>query len=706
MNAPTDVVGRPHARLEGRDKVTGAARYAVEYPVEPVTYAWPVQATVVRGRITRVDPDAALAVPGVLRVLWYVNAPRLHSETDQDLFLLQRPEVHFRGEVVALVVAESLEAARESAGLVRIDYDTLPHSTVLTERHPALYKPTVVNAGYPTDTAIGDFDAGFEAAEVRVDHVYRTPAYHNNPMEPHAATAQWLDGRLLVHDSNQGASRVAESLAQLFDLSPGAVRVIAEHVGGGFGSKGNPRAPVVLAAMAAREVDRPVRLALTRQHLFSLVGYRTPTIQRVRLGADADGRLAAFGHDAIGQSSTLTEFAEQTATYGRGMYAAPHRRTTHRLARLDVPTPFWMRAPGECPGSFALESALDELAVACGVDPVELRIRNDTRADPEDGRPYSSRNLVACLREGAERFGWSGRNPAIGARRRGRWLYGTGVAGGSYPARAGASTATVQANPDGTYDIGVNASDIGTGARTALWQIAADVLDAPPERVRIRIGDSDLGSAAVAGGSMGTASWGWAVWKACHGLRDRLREQPDGRVPDEGLRVRVDTSDDLAAQRQQPQYARYAFGAHFAEVRVDVDSGEIRVGRMLGVFAAGRVVNPTTTRSQLIGGMTMGVSMALHEEGLLDSRFGDWVNHDLATYHIASNADIEEIDAHWIEEEDPHLNPLGVKGVGEIGIVGSAAAVANAVHHATGVRVRELPVRLDKLLPELAARRD
>ncbi|RKR92468.1 xanthine dehydrogenase molybdenum binding subunit apoprotein [Micromonospora pisi] len=704
MTAPAGAVGTPRVRLEGREKVTGTARYAVEYPVDRVAYAWPVQSTVVRAQINRVDADTALATAGVLSVLWYDNAPRLHDETDPDLFLLQRPEVRFRGQVVALVVAETLEAAREAAGLVRVDYDTLPHSTVLTERHPGLYKPEKVNAGYPTDTAIGDFDAGFEAAEVRVDHVYRTPAYHNNPMEPHAATAHWLDGRLLAYDSNQGSSRVAQALAKLFSLSPGAVRVIAEHVGGGFGSKGNPRCPVVLAAMAARQVDRPVRLALTRQHLFSLVGYRTPTIQRVRLGADADGRLAAFAHDAISQSSTMTEFAEQTATYGRGMYAAPHRRTTHRLARLDVPTPFWMRAPGECPGSFALESALDELAIACGVDPVELRIRNEATTDPEEGRPYSTRNLVACLREGARRFGWSERDPAVGLHRQGRWLVGTGVAGASYPARAGASTATAQANPDGSYDVAVNATDIGTGARTALWQIAADALGVAPDRVRIRIGDSDLGMAYVAGGSMGTSSWGWAVVKACGQLRDRLRAQPDGRVPDGGLRVRADTTDDLAAQAERAPYNRYAFGAHFAEVRVNVDSGEVRVGRMLGVYAVGRVVNPTTARAQFIGGMTMGISMALHEEGLLDSRFGDWVNHDLATYHIAANADIESIDAHWIDEDDPHLNPLGVKGIGEIGIVGSAAAVANAVHHATGVRVRELPVRLEKLLVELSAR--
>ncbi|MGV9213692.1 xanthine dehydrogenase family protein molybdopterin-binding subunit [Micromonospora sp. RB23] len=685
-------VGQAHPRLEGREKVTGAARYAVEYPVDGVTYGWVVPAAVVRGRITRIDTAEALASPGVLAVVHHGNAPRLASSAEADLWLLQDPAVHYRGQYVAVVVATSLEAAREGARLVRVDYDAGPHSTVLTDDHPGLYKPDHVNPHYPTDTAEGDFDAGYAAAPVRVDATYRTPAYHNNPMEPHATTAQWTDGRLLVHDSNQGATSVQATLCELFDLPRESVRVIAEHVGGGFGSKGYAKASVVLTVLAARHVDRPVKLALTRQQIFGPIGYRTPTIQRVRLAADTDGRLTAISHDAISQSSTIHEFTEQTAVYTRSMYAAPHRRTTHRVTRLDVPTPFWMRAPGECPGAYALESAMDELAVAVGIDPVELRIRNDPAVDPDQGAPFTSRNLVACLREGARRFGWADRNPTPRSRREGRFLVGSGVAGSAYPTRARPSSARATARPDGGFLVEINATDIGTGSRTALWLVAADALGVPPERVEIRIGDSDLPTAPVAGGSMGTSSWTWAVIRACAALRGKLR---DGTPPAAEVSAEADTSDEVSAQAALP---RYAYGAQFVEVRVDTTTGEIRLNRMLGVFAAGRIVNPTTARSQLIGGMTMGLSMALHEGGLLDERYGDWVNHDLAQYHITACPDVESIEAYWVDERDDELNLAGVKGIGEIGIVGAAAAVANAVYHATGVRIRDLPIQLDKLI--------
>lgn len=691
------LVGQARPRLEGAAKVAGAARYALEYPLDGVTYAWPVVSDIAEGVVAGVEDADASAMPGVLAVLWHDNAPRLSADADPDLRLLQDDQVRYRGQVVAVVVAESLEVARDAARRLRITYRGGPGDTLLTQDHPALYRPEKVNAGYATDVDHGDFDGAFAASPVRVDQVYSTPAQHNSPMEPHAATAVWGDGGLTVYDASQGTTVVARTLAALFDLPPDAVRVVAEHIGGGFGGKAFTRCPSVLAALAARQVGRPVRLALTRRQTFGPVGYRSPTIQRMRLGADPDGRLRCVAHDCVTQTSTIKEFAEQAATYSRWMYAAPDRHSGHRVARLDVPTPSIMRAPGETPGSFAVECAMDELAVACGVDPVELRIRNEPDIDPAEDVPFSSRNLVACLREGARRFGWEDRDPAPGGRRDGQWLIGTGVAGCSYPARTLACSASARAEPGGTFHVAINATDIGTGARTALWQIAVDELDAPPERVTVHIGDSSLPPAVAAGGSVGTSSWGWAVTKACRELCERIRAAR-GTVPPAGLAVTVDTAEDISARRN---LARYAFGSQFAEVRVDADTGEVRVARLLGVFAAGRIVNASTARSQFIGGMTMGLSMALHEEAVLDPAIGGWLNRDFAQYHIATNADVERIEAYWVDEQDDDLNPMGTKGIGEIGIVGTAAAVANAVHHATGVRVRDLPVRLDRVLAGL-----
>jgi xanthine dehydrogenase YagR molybdenum-binding subunit len=673
-------------RVEGPEKVTGAARYAYEYAHDEVAYAAIVPATIAKGAVEGVDASAALALPGVLAVLSCENAPRLHRVDDDELALFQSRRVAYRGQIVAAVVADSYETARQGERLVRIDYAQEPHDVELRPDHPRLYRPARINPNFETDTEQGDCDQALAAAEVTVDRTYQTAAVHNHPMEPHATLAVWDGDAVTLYDSNQGATRVQETVARAFGLSPEQVRVVAPHVGGGFGAKGRPMPNVILAVMAARLVNRPVKVAVTRQQMFAVTGYRTPTIQRVRLGADRGGRLVAIAHDVVEQSSTVREFAEQTAVATRMMYAAPNRRTTHRLVRLDLPTPFWMRAPGKCPGMYALESAMDELALELGLDPIELRIRNEPEVDPETGRRFSSRNLVACLREGAERFGWDRRDPTPASRRDGRWLVGTGVAASSHPANHRGSQALARVEPDGTYLVRLAAADIGTGARTALTQIAADALGVGPESVRVELGDTAFPAAPVAGGSMGTSSWGPAVAKACRQLRARGEDRGE---------VRVDTTDDV--QADQP-LARYAFGAQFAEVRVDPETGEVRVSRLLGVFAAGRIINAKTARSQLIGGMTMGLGMALLEESVLDPGFGDYVNNDLASYHVPVNADVEELDAVWIQEDDPDVNPIGAKGVGEIGIVGTAAAIANAVHHATGIRVRDLPLRPDKLI--------
>jgi xanthine dehydrogenase YagR molybdenum-binding subunit len=687
-------VGAAMPRVEGREKVTGAARYAVEHDVEGVVHAALVQSTVAKGTVRAVDPGAALALDGVLAVLWHENAPRVASDDDAELAVLQRPDVAYRGQIVAAAVAESLEVARQAAALVRVDYDAAAHDVELTSDHPKLYKPDKVNPAFETDTERGDVEAGLAAAATTIDATYSTPAQHNNPMEPHATLALWRDGDLTLYESTQGAPMARNAIAKVLGLEPERVRVIAPHVGGGFGAKGTPKPNAIVAALAARHVQRPVKLAVTRQQMFAITGYRTPTIQRLRLGAAADGSLTAIWHEVFEQSSTLREFAEQTAVPTRTMYAAPNRRTSHRLARLDVPTPTWMRAPGETPGMFALECAMDELAIATAIDPVELRIRNEPDVEPESGVPFSSRHLVACLREGAERFGWTGRDPTPGVRRDGRCLIGTGVASSTYPARRRPSQAIARAEADGRFVVGIGAADIGTGARTVLTQVAADALGADPALVTLELGDSALPFAMLAGGSMGTTSWGSAVVKACALLSERLGEL-GGEVPAAGFEVTADTADDVAADEH---LERHAFGAQFAEVRVDADTGEVRVPRLLGVFAAGRILNPLTARSQLIGGMTMGLSMALHEESVLDREFGDYLNHDFAQYHVAACADVLDLEATWIDEDDPHLNPMGAKGIGEIGIVGTAAAIANAVHHATAIRVRDLPLRLDRLL--------
>jgi xanthine dehydrogenase YagR molybdenum-binding subunit len=687
-------IGQDLARRDGVLKVRGTARYAVEAAVAAPAFCHPVQATVARGRITAIDTTAAQAVPGVVTVLTHLNAERLASTEDAELAILQGPEIAFRGQLIGVVVAETSEVARQAADLVRVDYTVQPHDSRLSADRDDLYKPDKVNPAFPTDTAEGDVAAAMAASDVTVEQTYTTAMYHNNPLEPHATTALWDaadPGSLTLWDSTQAVHSVRAVIAEVFGLDGHQVHVSCPYIGGGFGSKGTPHANVVLAALAARALPgRAVKLALTRQQMFSLAGYRTPTIQHVQLAADRDGRLSAIAIDVVEQTSRIKEFAEQTGLPTRTMYAAPNRRTTHRLAALDVPVPSWMRAPGEAPGMFGPEVAMDELAEALGIDPVELRIRNEPEVDPESGKPWSSRLLVRCLREGAERFGWAERGPA--GRRDGNWFVGMGVACSIYPVyRQGQSTVTIRFE-DGRYVAEIGAADLGTGAWTILPQIAADALGVDVAEVEARIGDTRYPIASVAGGSSGTNTWGTAAVEAAKAFREKF-----GTDPHDG----DETDGEVGTAARDDEHAAFAFGAQFAEARVHADTGEIRVPRLLGVFDAGRIINPRTARSQFTGGMTMGLSMALHETSVFDTRIGQVVNHDLAEYHVAANADVGDVQAHWLDEPDPYANAMGSKGIGEIGIVGTAAAVSNAVHHATGVRVRSLPITLDKLLPAL-----
>jgi xanthine dehydrogenase YagR molybdenum-binding subunit len=687
------LIGAPVARLEGELKVTGQARYAGEYPLEGMAYGSVVTSTIARGRVRSIDVASVMKLPGMIGVVDHRNAQRLQDIGDAEALYLQDDVVHYRGQAIAIVVATTLEHARAGAEALVVEYDEEAHDVLLTRDHPRLYRPEKVIPMDPADTHTGDVDAGLEQSVFRIESQYTTSAEHNHPMEPHAATVRWEGGRLIAYDSNQGAAPIHKSLAGLFDLPMQDVQVLSEHVGGGFGAKGSIKLPIIGGAMASKLFDRPVRVVLTRPQLFSLTGYRTPSLHEVRLGCDAEGHLLAVDHIAKTQTSTVLEFGDPSATIARIMYASPNLRTRHRIVALDVPTPRFMRGPGKATASFALESALDELAHAAGLDPVELRILNDTEVEPEGGHRFSSRSLVECLREGADRFGWRQRDPRPGIRGDGPYRYGSGVGCGSYPARSLSSTASATAEADGSFTIRITASDIGTGSRTILSQIAADALGVGMDGVHIQIGNSDFGFAINAVGSMGTSSWSFAVVRACQALLAQLADGAELPVT-----ARVDTAEEVKAL---VPLARYAFGAHFAEVRVDIDTGEVRVERMVCIIAGGRIVNARTARSQIIGSMTWAISMALHEESVLDVVHGDYANHDFAGYHISAHADIPELEAGWVDEVDDDLNPTGVKGIGEVGIVGGAAAIANAVWHATGVRVRELPIRPDRVLAGL-----
>ena len=692
MTAPLEAraMGSSLERLDGVAKVTGTAPYAWEQPVENPAYLHPVQSSIALGRVTGIDSAAAEALDGVIAVLTHHNALRLEDTSDGELAILQSDAVGFRGQFIGGVIAETPEIAREAAALVAVSYDEERHDARFSADREDLDTPEQVNAGFPTDTSEGDPDAALAGAAVVIDRTYTTPAEHNNPMEPHTTVAQWTDEGLVLYDSTQGVHQVRRALAPVFGLPIERIHVTSPHVGGGFGSKGLPHSHVVLVAMAAQLSNgRPVKLALTRQQLFFVAGYRTPTIQRVRLGADREGRLTAIVHDVVEQTSKIKEFAEQTAVPTRMMYAAENRRTTHRLARLDVPVPSWMRAPGECPGMFGPEVAMDELAEACGVDPIEVRVRNEPHIDPESGRPFSNRHLVACLREGARRFGWEQRDHRPRTRLDGDWLAGTGVASSTYPARSQPGSVARIRFADGVFNVSIGAADLGTGTWTVLTQVAADALGVGVGDVRLEIGDTALPKATIAGGSTGLASWGTAIAEAGETFLAKY-----GTEPEDGDELEAAAPKNPAAD----EYAMHSFGAQFAEVKVHRFTGEIRVSRMLGVFSAGRIVNPRTARSQFLGGMTMGLGMALHEHSVMDPRFAMIVNHDFAEYHIPANADVLDMDAIWLDEVDEHAGPLGARGIGEIGIVGAAAAIANAAYHATGVRVRDLPLTPDKFL--------
>jgi xanthine dehydrogenase YagR molybdenum-binding subunit len=707
-------VGAPLDRVDGRLKVTGGARYSAEFPAANLVHAVIVQSSVASGRIASIDTSAAEQAPGVLRVMTHRNTEKVKEQgkgmlVTKSLSLMQDNRVMYNGQPIAVVVADTLERATDAAALVRVRYTTNRPTLDMERARASSYAPAPGMGGNP-DSKKGDTTSGLAAADVRVDARYATPIENHNPMEPHATIAVWEGDKLTVYDATQYVMGDRDVLAGTIGVDPANVRIVSHFVGGGFGCKGLMWSHVPLAAMAARAVNRPVKLVLSRKQMYGPVGARPQTSQHVQLGAKRDGTLTAVKHDSMSHTSRFEDYTEPCANLTRMLYESPNIETTHRLVKLDLGAPTFQRAPGEAPGTFALESAMDELAIALGMDPLELRLKNYAEKDPESGKEWSSKSLRECYRVGAERFGWSKRSREPGTMRDGNVLIGYGMATATYPTYRMPATASARLTLDGSNTVRAlvqtASQDLGTGTYTVMTQIAADALGLAPELVRFELGDSRMPPSPVSGGSMTAASTGSAVFEACTAVRKQMADQGVrdqaslvaflARQPDRTFAATV-TSTPGAPMGGGPR-SSHAFGAVFVETRIDRELGEIRIPRVVAAYAAGKILNPKTGRSQLQGGIVWGIGMALEEETLVDPRTGRYINADLAEYHVPVNADVGQLDVTLVDEVDPYVNPIGVKGIGEIGITGVAAAIANAVYNATGVRVRELPITLDKVL--------
>ena len=713
MNA----IGAPLTRVDGPAKVTGSARYAAEFHPDGLTYAATHDSTVAAGRIAAIDTTAAKRAPGVLLVLTHLNADRLPYQSPaerpavdpvagEQLRVLQDAEVLFSGQPIALVLATTQSQALYAASLIRVTYDAV--SGALIRFDPAVAKPTseaAAKKGRGPETKKGDPDAAFAAAPIRVDATYVQAREQHNAMEPHATVAQWQGDRLTLWSKTQWVGNERDEIARRFGIAPENVRVINPFVGGAFGSALRTWPHVTLAAMAARRSGRPVRLELTRRQLFTAIGFRSETRQRVALGADRDGRLTAMIHEVTGQTSTYEEFAEPALAAAATTYACPDRRTRYSLVPMNVSTPCPMRGPGWATGLIGQEIAMDELAEKLKLDPIELRLRNYAERDPMKDLPWSSKALRECYRQGAERFGWHRRAPGPRAMRDGRELVGFGMATAIYHVSRYPTSASATLFADGTATVRCATTDMGPGTYTSATQVAADALGLPVGRVRFELGDSTFPAAKEHGGSTTMASVGSAVQAACAALKTKLAglagprdtKDPVSLLRSAGLE-HLDAEASAAPGDEAKKYSSIGFGAVFTEVRVDPELCTIRVARVIGAYDAGRIINPRLAHSQCIGGMVGGIGMALLEETEWDANLGRVANATLAEYLVPVCADIHELDAFFVESEDRIMNPLGVKGLAELGLCGVAPAIANAVWHATGKRMRELPITPDRLL--------
>jgi xanthine dehydrogenase YagR molybdenum-binding subunit len=715
------VIGKPTDRIDGPLKTTGTAPYAYEQhkaaPNAAVGYI--VGAAIAKGRIKSIDTTAARAAPGVLAVVTYENAGKIGKGKYNTARLLAGPDVQHYHQAVAVVVAETFEQARAASALVKVDYDKQQGVYDLAQAANAAGEPKKKDK---PDTSVGNFDAGFAGAPVKFDATYTTPDQSHCMMEPHASVAVWEGDKLTLWTANQMINWGKNDLALTLGIPEENVRLISPYIGGGFGGKLFLRSEALLSALGAKAAGRPVKITLQRALMINNTTHRPATIQRIRIGATREGRITAIAHESW--SGDLPGGQPETAvSQTRLLYAGQDRMTRMRLAVLDLPEGNAMRAPGEAPGMMALEIAMDELAEKLKMDPVQLRIVNDTKVDPEKReRKFSQRRLVDCLRIGAERFGWNKRNPVPGKTRDGRWLVGYGMASAFRNNMNMKSAARVRLERDGTVTVETDMTDIGTGTYTIVAQTAAEMMGVPLTRVQVRLGDSAYPVSAGSGGQWGANSSCAGVYAACVKLRENVAnklgldvtnaEFSDGMVRAGGQSLPLGQAskdgdvigeDTMEYGELDKKFQQSTFGAHFVEVAVDAATGEVRVRRMLAVCAAGRILNPKSARSQVIGAMTMGVGAALMEDLVVDKRIGYFVNHDLALYEVPVHADIPHQDVVFLDETDPMSSPLKAKGVGELGICGVAAAVANAIYNATGVRVRDYPVTLDKLLAHMPA---
>ena len=715
------IIGKPTDRVDGPLKTSGTAPYAYErHDVVPnQAYGYVVGSAIAKGQIASMDLKEAKAAPGVLAVVTAASAGMLGKGDFNTAKLLGGPEIQHYHQAVALVVAESFEQARSAAALVRVQYTRSKGNFDLAKSLDGAIKPPA-SFGAEADSRFGDFDAAFASAPVKLDARYTTPDHSHAMMEPHASIASWDGDKLTLWTSNQMIAWSVGDVAKTLGIPKEKVRLVSPYIGGGFGGKLFVRSDAILAALGAKAAGRPVKVALQRPLIINNTTHRPATIQRIRLGATTDGKLTAIGHESW--SGDLKGGGPETAVgQTRLLYAAPNRMTAMRLAVLDLPEGNAMRAPGEAPGLMALEIAIDEMAEKLGIDPVAFRILNDTQVDPEKPeRPFSQRRLNECLTMGAEKFGWKDRSPKPGLTRDGRWLVGTGVAAAFRNNINEKSAARVRLDRNGMVIVETDMTDIGTGSYTIIAQTAAEMLGVPLTQVEVRLGDSLFPVSAGSGGQWGANSSTAGVYAACMKLRtaiiEKLRFDPADAVFDKGkvrsrgksiALAKAAASGEIVAEDLMEygdlgqKFQQSTFGAHFVEAAVDAATGEIRIRRMLAVCAAGRILNPKAARSQVIGAMTMGAGAALMEELAVDKRFGFFVNHDLAGYEVPVHADIPSQEVIFLDEVDPTTSPMKAKGVGELGICGVAAAVANAVYHATGIRVRNYPVTLDKLIDKL-----